>query len=70
MDKKSPCSSCILVECFLSLFPILEITKPEIGIKSITKSVSLKLNNSMAAREKKIVRGSLTNSSRIDKKDC
>ena len=69
-DKKYPCSFCTLSLWLFSDFPIFEIRKPETGIKIKTNKVSSGLIASMAIMVNKIIRGSLTISSSIDKKEC
>ena len=51
-------------------FPTKEIKNPEIGMNIKTKSVSFTLINSIAVMVNKIIRGSLTMSSKIDRNEC
>ena len=52
---------------FFKLFPIKEITSPEIGIKNNTNNVNLKLIINIVPRVKTIVSGSLIKISTIDR---
>jgi len=69
-DKKYPCSLCTLSLWLFRDFPIYEIRKPETGINIKTNKVSSGLIASMAIMVNKIISGSLTISSSIDKKEC
>ena len=65
VDKNNPVSTCTLLERFFKLFPIREIMNPEIGMKMNTKMVSFKLMVNMTKMVNRIVKGSLTNNSKM-----
>ena len=70
IERNSACSFCTRVEVAFKERPISEITNHDSGINIKTKAVSLKLIKNMAVIVKKIVNGSLTINSSIDKKEC
>ena len=67
IDISSACSFCTINDFFFKLFPIKEITSPEIGIKNNTNNVNLKLIINIVPRAKTIVSGSLIKISTIDR---
>ena len=67
IDISSACSFCTINDFFFKLFPIKEITSPEIGIKNNTNNVNLKLIINIVPRVKTIVSGSLIKISTIDR---
>src|SRR5690554_7469271 len=70
IDRKKPCSFAALSEFFFRDLPTLEIINPDIGIKIKTNNVSSKLMENITIIVNKIVRGSRTMSSKIDKNEC
>ena len=69
IERKLLCCCCTSLESFLNFFPIIDIINPEIGINNITNSVREGLMVNITISVNKIVNGSLTINSNIDKYD-